>query len=145
VITLFKDRRELLFTGDLVRADRGEDSLWLTGVVSPDRSRGLFALSRVTTPDVALSGRVRIPGLDPARRYRLVPREVGAPSADGRPRTKGWPAWAFAADGDGPGAAHRTLTDGVELPGSALVSSGVAAPSLRPESLVLLEVSAVDG
>lgn len=136
VIALFKERRDLLFTGDLVRADRGEDSLGLTGVVARDRSRALFALSCVATPDVALVGRLRLPGLDPARRYRVLPREVGAPSADGRPRTKGWPAWA--RDG-------RGLSDGVELSGAALGRSGLAAPLMRPEALILLEVSAVDG
>ncbi|MGY5764122.1 alpha-galactosidase [Brachybacterium sp. DNPG3] len=143
-IAYYKQERALLLTGDLVRADRGQDCLWITGVLSPERDRGLYTLVCVDTPDIAPVGRIRLPGLDPERRYRLTPRVIGE-----APRGLVWPAWARAGADPATDTNHDAyrggeLVDGLVLPGSALTGAGITAPLMNPETAVLLEVAAID-
>src|SRR5699024_1240612 len=70
-IALYTARRALLFSGDLVRAVRSEESLWLHGVVSPDRAQALSALAAVGRSGEAQVDRRRFPGLVPATRLRI--------------------------------------------------------------------------
>lgn len=143
-IALYKQHRELIGTGDYVRADRGEDSLWLYGVVSPDRDRALFELACLGRSDVAPLGRLRFPGLDPRRRYRVRPLVPGAV-----PTGLVWPAWArrdatAATDRIHPGIGAEPLIDGIDVPGSVLTSAGITAPLMDPETAVLIEIEAID-
>lgn len=124
-IALYTERRELLFTGDLVRADRGESPLWLQGVVSSDRSEALFALSAVGRADTSQHPRLQLPGLDPAARYR-----VRALLPSGPPSHLTSPPWL----------ARVLEAEGAVLPGAALALSGLAAPLLDPEQGLLLAV-----
>ena len=72
-----------------------------------------------------MPGVVRLPGLDPARRYRVRAQ----PPGDLPAHTRGIlaPPW---------------LAEGVTLPGSALSDAGLRAPALYPEQLLLLRVEA---
>src|SRR5690606_27310949 len=72
-IALYKERRELLFTGDLVRVDRGSSPLWMYGVVATDQAEALFALAAVGRSSESQHERLRFPGLDPRARYLLRP------------------------------------------------------------------------
>ncbi|MEE1651558.1 alpha-galactosidase [Brachybacterium sp. J144] len=142
-IARHKEHRDLLFTGDLVRADRGQDSIWITGVLSPARDRGLFTVTAVDTPDIAPVGALRLPGLDPERPYRVHLHRIGP-----APTGYTWPAWARqgvdpAADGRGRGYGPPELIDHVDVPGSVLVRTGLAAPVMAPETAFLLEVEAL--
>jgi alpha-galactosidase len=95
------------------------------GVVAADGSDALFALVQLATPETSVPGPVRLPGLDPARRYRVRPQPPGdAPTARGA----GAPAW---------------LAEGVTLPGAVLGGAGLRAPALYPEQLLLLRAEAV--
>ncbi|MEV0868697.1 alpha-galactosidase [Brachybacterium paraconglomeratum] len=125
-ITLYKECRELLFTGDLVRADRGESPLWLQGVVSPDRGEALFALSAVGRADAAQHPRLVLPGLDPAAAYR-----VRALLPSGPPSHLTSPPWL----------ARVLEADGAVLPGAALAVACLAAPLLDPEQGLLLSLT----
>src|SRR5690625_6664571 len=79
----------LPISGDLVRADRSEESLWLHGVVSPDRTQALFSLAAVGRSGESQHDRLRFPGLDPATRYRIRPLRIGAePSGLDRQSTR---------------------------------------------------------
>ena len=125
-ITLYKERRELLFTGDLVRADRGESPLWLQGVVSPDQGEALFALSAVGRTDTAQHPRLVLPGLDPAAAYRVRALLPSGPPSHLTP-----PPWL-----------SRVLeADGAVLPGAVLAVAGLAAPLLDPEQGLLLSLT----
>ena len=125
-ITLYKERRELLFTGDLVRADRGESPLWLQGVVSSDQGEALFALSAVGRADTAQHPRLVLPGLDPAAAYRVRALLPSGPPSHLTP-----PPWL-----------SRVLeADGAVLPGAALAVAGLAAPLLDPEQGLLLSLT----
>jgi alpha-galactosidase len=124
-VQLYKDVRGLLHTGRVVRADQHDPSFALHGVVATDRSEALFALVQLATPLTAVPGPLRLPGLDPDRRYRVVPQAPGD-----RPvlRQRNGPQW---------------LDRGVELPGRALAGAGLRAPALNPEQLLLLRVTEV--
>jgi alpha-galactosidase len=124
-VMLYRDRRELLFRGDLVRADRGESALWLQGVVSPARDEALFSLSAVGRSASSQEPRLRFPGLDPAATYRLRPLLIGE-----RPSNLIPPPWL-----------QRALAeDGVALPGAALLRSGLTAPLIDPEQGMLFSL-----
>ena len=125
-ITLYKERRELLFTGDLVRADRGESPLWLQGVVSSDQDEALFALSAVGRADTAQHPRLVLPGLDPAAAYRVRALLPSGPPSHLTP-----PPWL----------ARVLEADGAVLPGAALAVAGLAAPLLDPEQGLLLSLT----
>ena len=142
-IALYKEQRDLLFTGDLVRGGAEDDPVRLTGVVAADGERGLFSVVVVGRSDLATLGRVRLPGLDAERRYRV--RAVHVPGANDRYA----PAWLATDDG----AAERVGSagtgagapggEGLVLTGAMLGRVGVAVPSLNPESALVLEVTAV--
>jgi len=126
-IAFFKEHRSLLLGGDLVRLDVGDDAIVAHGVVSPDRSRAIFGFHSVGRSDVASLGRLPFPGLDPGRRYRVVPVGVGEPSGLRAP------AWW---DADGPRA-------GTVLTGAALGTTGLMAASVHPDHSVLYRLDAL--
>jgi alpha-galactosidase len=123
-VALYKEVRELLHTGTAVRAPQHDPAFAVHGVVADDRSEALYALVQLTTPETSVPGVVRLPGLDPARSYR-----VSAQAPGDRPATRGLrpPAW---------------LADGVTLPGAVLEHMGLRAPALHPEQLLLVRVEA---
>jgi alpha-galactosidase len=125
-IALYLEHRELLFTGELVRADRGDSALWLQGVVSPDRAQALFALSAVGRAETSQHPRLLLPGLDETARYRLRPLLPSGP-----PSHLTAPPWLA-----------RALEEGsAGLPGAVLARSGLAAPLLDPEQGLLLSLT----
>lgn len=144
-VEYYKQWRELIFTGALHRSGGEDDPIWLTGVVAPEQDAALYELACVQRVGVAPHGRLRLPGLDPARRYRLTPRVLGE-----RPTGLVWPAWAredHTAASDRVAAPHTepaALTGGVEMSGAVLSLAGIALPLIDPETAVLLEVRAID-
>lgn len=125
-VTLYKRLRGLLHTGQVVRSDHADPATWVHGVVSPDRSHAVFAVVSMATSDRFPPGRVTLPGLDPHRRYTVVP----------------------LAPGHQPGTKDNTATPWLEqgaitLPGSALDQVGIQVPSLHPEQVLLLEITEV--
>ena len=121
-VTAWKERRDLLSSGAVVHADDPEPGRSLTGVVSRDRGQALFQLTVTATSETYPSPRLRLPELDAQRRYRVQHLDA---TAAGLPH--GAPAW---------------LTTGVSLTGQVLAEAGLAAPTLPPGSVLLLEVTA---
>jgi alpha-galactosidase len=122
-IALHQRLRGLLHTGDVVHGDT-EESVQLDGVVATDGGEAVFRFTQITRPATWPPGRLRLPGLDPTRRYRLARLEVPGEVEPGGP------AWLAAGAG-------------VELSGRLLGEVGVEAPTLPPERAVLLHVTAV--
>ena len=122
-ITFYKAHRPLLLGGDLVRTDLSDHSVQVHGVVAPDQSAAIFAVASLTQSDVTHWGRLRLPGLDPDRIYRVRPLMVGTPPPGLWP-----PPW-------------WSTPDGLMLSGTALAQAGLAAPVLFPEQgfLIMIE------
>ena len=70
-IARYKRFRELLHGGEVVRADLPDPAFALHGVVAADRSQALFCFVALGTSASERPGAVRLPGLDPDRRYRV--------------------------------------------------------------------------
>jgi alpha-galactosidase len=128
-IAFYRQHRGLLLGGDLVRLDGEDPSLIATGVVSPDQSAAIWSFASVARSDVSSLGRLRFPGLDPRRRYRVRPVTVGRPPSGLRP-----PPWW---DAEGPGA-------GTVLTGAALASAGLMAAGVHADHAVLYRLEALD-
>jgi len=124
-VALYKEVRELVHTGEVVRVPQHDPSFAVHGVIAHDRSEALFALVQLTSPETSVPGAVRLPGLDPARRYHVRVQPPGDLPDHSRGITP--PPW---------------IAEGVTLPGSALAHTGLRAPALFPEQLLLLRVRA---
>jgi alpha-galactosidase len=122
----YKQWRELLQTGHVVRLDVTEPSVIAHGVVSRDRRRALFAHVQM---DEASSNRgvsLRLRGLDPDARYRL--------------------SWAGPTDLRGvhrsPGMSPDGPTAGAPMRGDTLERVGVWLQRRRPETVTLIALEA---
>jgi alpha-galactosidase len=121
---LYRELRPLLHGGDVVRAEHPDPGAEVHGVVAPDRSAAVFAYVRLATSPDAQPGRLRLPGLDPDRTYRVRHRpEAGTGAAIGTP-----PPWWAA---------------GTVATGAVLGRIGVTAPFLDPGEGALLQLDAV--
>jgi hypothetical protein len=58
---------------DLLGCDDVDRALRVRGVVAHDRSQALWTVAAVAQPEESLADRLRLPGLDPDRRYTVVP------------------------------------------------------------------------
>ena len=126
-VTQYKTLRPLLHAGVVVHADGSDPALVLHGVVSPDRSVGVFAAVALAAPRSALPAPLRFPGLDPQRHYRVRPLSAGA-----APRSiqESAPPWLTARP-------EPTFS------GAVLAQLGLPAPLLAPEQAALYSVTAV--
>ena len=120
-IALHKRFRPLLHSGDVVRFDTEEPYL-AHGVYAADRTEALVSFVQMTTGPSLTTPPLRLPGLDPDRRYRI--EHVALPGE----------RWGLAA------TQPAWLADGVELTGRQLAAHGIRPPVLHPESAVLLHV-----
>lgn len=154
-IAYYKQHRSLLLTGDLVRLDLADETLIGHGVVSADRSRGLFSFASIERSEVALPGRVCFAGLDPERRYRVTPQTIGATPSGLYP-----PQW-WGVEPEMPDGPERLelmasgryvprlvpqegITVGVELSGRLLQEVGLMHAPVNPDHAVLYLVEAID-
>ena len=145
-ISLYKEHRALLLSGDLVRVDHPDQSLVAGGVVAADQSSALFSFASVGRSEVVSLGRLRFPGLDPARRYRVTPLMLESAPSGLRP-----PLWwgvtiADPFQANVSGAGITPVIDGtvpeIELPGAVLSNLGLAPAQIDPEHALLYYVEA---
>ncbi|MBE1489084.1 alpha-galactosidase [Plantactinospora soyae] len=122
-VALYKRHRDLIHGGTVVRADHPDPALWVHGVVAADRAEAIMAIVATATGTTASPGPVRLPGLDPDRRY-LVRALAPDAAATVLPAP---PAWVT-----GPG---------VRLSGRTLGAAGLQAPPLHPEQLLLVHLN----
>ncbi len=146
-ISFYREHRDLLLAGELVRMDAPGEEILVHGVIAPDRSRALFALATMTTSLSSPSPALRLRGLQPERAYRLRPVLVGPlPSGLIAPRWWG----GSAADGalHAPDAYRPEARADVEFPGAVftgavLEHTGVACPTVHPDQVVLFSATAL--
>jgi alpha-galactosidase len=128
-VAIAKRHRRLLHSGELVRIDPVDPGLAVHGVVAPDRSEALFAVVAERARSIEQPALVRFAGLDPARSYRV---SITSP--------------ATASDAASLADIHLQddpddLTREIALPGSALMAIGWRAPSMAPETALLVHLA----
>ena len=123
---LYKELRPIVHSGRVVHPDLRDPAWRVTGHVAPDAAEAVFVIATVASIEDARAERLRFPGLNPDRRYRVRVRdEIG--------KTRmGWviPPWVRAGS--------------IELPGSVLARVGLQLPTLWPTQALLLHLTAVD-
>jgi alpha-galactosidase len=124
-IELYKAWRDVLHAGRTVRSDSPDPSGQLTGAVAHDGTRAIYSWAQLTTSAFETPLPVRLPGLDPARSYRIA-TALPVPPHLALERTA--PAW---------------LAGGVVLSGTALAVLGLPVPILNPEHALLITAEAV--
>ena len=127
-VAFYRQERELLLGGDLVRMDGYDGRMYVHGVVAPDRTRAMIAMVALDSRYPEQADRLRFRGLDPARTYRLRPVVIGAPPAGLVPPAWWGPEWA-----------------GGTFSGAALEHVGVACPRIRPDQAVLYRADPTEG
>jgi len=147
-VSFYKANRRLLMSGDLVRVDFPDPVTLAYGIIAPDRSEAIYTVASVGISDVMLPGRLRFPGLDPKRRYRIRPMPVGRPPSGLSP-----PRWWGAITHEFEPSGERRAVgwglpenggDGLVLSGAALAATGVMAANMHPEHAILYRVEALD-
>ncbi|WP_353115957.1 alpha-galactosidase [Microbacterium sp.] len=116
-ITILKDVRALIARGRLVRRELADGALWVTGSVDDD---AVFTVACLRRALEAPGGRIPLPGLDPAARYRI---EVQGARPEIRGDEVSW--WR----------------EGVIATGEALGVIGLPFPQIQPEQAVLLRAT----
>ncbi|TNC16803.1 alpha-galactosidase [Georgenia sp. 311] len=128
-IEFYKEHRELIHTGRVVRRSSEGGALWLHGAVAPDRTRALYSVTLLERPVTWPVARVRLAGLADDVVYRITP--AGPAPGEHTPDPKVLPAW--------------WTPDGAVLPGAVLSRVGVDVPALLPDHTALILVTRVDG
>lgn len=126
-VATVKRFRTLLTSGRTVRTDEATDDRYVHALVAPDGGEALITLATLATAAVSVPAPLRLPGLDPARHYRIEPITLGAPphAVQDAP-----PAWLV----DG----------GTTISGALLAELGLPVPLLAPEQALVLHAVAVD-
>jgi alpha-galactosidase len=138
-IALFKEHRGLLLGGDLVRLDHPDETLIAGGVVAHDRSSALYSFASVGRSEVVSLGRLRLPGLDPERRYRVTPLMLDFSHGGLRP-PRWWGVRSSTVEEQNEGSLQFVADQdpvGVVLSGAALAQAGLQAAQLNPDHTVL--------
>jgi len=123
-IRLYQQHRSLIHNGRVVQIDTPDDTAWMQGVVAPDRSAALMSYVQLDEPRNDQPAAIRVPGLDPARRYRLTDVTPG----ERLPRRSGL---------------AEAPIPGMEASGAALAQIGLAIAARRALTAVVLLIEAI--
>jgi alpha-galactosidase len=110
------------------RVETPDDTAWLHGVVAADGSAALMSYVQLAPPPHDRPVALRVPGLDPGRRYLITDVTPGPPGER-----------ASA----GPGRRDRPVPPGLEVPGAVLAGAGVDLPVLAPLTAAVLHIEAL--
>ncbi|WP_356762926.1 alpha-galactosidase [Microbacterium sp. APC 3901] len=119
-IALAKRLRPLIADGTVIHVDGAEPGIDVRGIVADDAQSAVFTITQVATSAAYPAGRVRFPGLDPARSYAL--RILSRPAHD--------PAQSSLAWAEEP----------VTMTGRELGSIGVRPPVQFPQQATVVEI-----
>ena len=126
-VSLYKSKRNLLHSGKAIRVDHPDQNSYIYGVVGQDKSEALFAVAARDMSESTFPAMARIPGLDPARIYRV---RALTDAGIGQTMQRGNPAWIVSQDE-------------ITLSGAELATIGICPPILAPENAILIEISAI--
>ncbi len=144
-VSFHKEHRELLHRGHMVRVDFPDESLIGHGVIAQDRRSALYSFASVGRSVASMLGRVRLPGLQPERRYRIRPVMPGG-ALPGLIPPPWWGVEGFTSQSLDSAQTSIALEDivGMEATGRVLATVGVPHPVVNPEQVVLYWVEDSD-
>ncbi|MDU5790227.1 MAG: GH36 C-terminal domain-containing protein, partial [Enterobacter hormaechei] len=127
---LHKRWREVIHHGTQWRVDMPDATTLAQGIVSEDKTQGLFLVSQLAMPDYTLMMPLRMPGLDASALYRitLLDHPNIQITGEGGHTMRKLPAWMNAP---------QTVS------GEWLMQAGIALPILDPETAILIGVERV--
>jgi alpha-galactosidase len=123
-IGLYKQYRALIHVGRVTRIDTADDTAWMHGVVAADQSAALMSYVQRDEPASDQPMALRVPGLNPAQRYRITDVTPGP-----RPSRRSGLA--------------GTVLPGTEVSGAALEEIGLAIPVQRTLTALVVLIEAV--
>lgn len=132
-IAFYKLNRDFLHSSDIVRCETPDETIWLHGVVTKDKSRALFQMVTRGRSAISPRGRLRFSGLDDSRTYTIRPVIVGSEPSGLVP-----PLWF--GELSQPAEDGRRYFDGITTTGSILQNSGVQTPRLHTDQTLLFEI-----
>lgn len=124
-IAIAKRIRPLIAGGRTVDVDGTDPGVDVRGIVAEDAASALFTITQVTTSIAYPPGRIRMPGLDPARRYRVDVLTAGVPHSDAGQSPLEW-------------AVQPTVLTGREL-----ATVGLRPPVQLPQRSTVVELTAL--
>ena len=120
----YKENRNVLHTGKLVRSDEVQGRAQLYGTVAQDKSQAIFSYMQLQTVDNFQPTVAKFPGLDENSDYRLeVVTALSSKEFEQRRAPSWWPS--------------------VQLRADALAEMGVEMPILRPEQGLLIKLTKI--
>lgn len=123
---LYRELRDLLHSGDLVRDTADDGSLIVTGTLARGGGQAAYTVVRTDTSAQAAPGLVRLPGLDADRTYSLRVRpEAGLPKVVQHTAPRWW---------------DEALV-GLTVSGALLTEVGLPMPLLAPAQGFLLHLT----
>ncbi|HDS3786697.1 TPA: alpha-galactosidase [Enterobacter ludwigii] len=127
---LHKQWREVIHHGTQWRVDMPDASTLAQGIVSEDKTQGLFMVSQLAMPDYTLMMPLRMPGLDAQAQYciTLLDHPNIRLTGEGGHTMRKLPAWMETS---------QTAS------GEWLMQAGIALPILDPETAILIGVERV--
>lgn len=124
-IAVAKRIRPLVASGRTIDVDGTDPGIDVRGIVAEDAASALFTITQVETSVAYPPGRVRMPGLDPARHYRVAVLTAGTPHTDAGQSPLEW-------------SAHPTVLTGREL-----ATVGLRPPVQLPQRSTVVELTAL--
>ena len=123
-VSYYKQNRELLHSGQMVRVETNDLTSFVHGVVSTDKRQAIFAYVTLAAQSASRPNAILIDGLDPDQEYLVkAVFPAGKPVFIERTSAK----WL----------------DGVRLSGKALAQIGLRPPTMFPENALLIEIEAI--
>jgi alpha-galactosidase len=116
-VRLYKTHRALIHSGRVTRADTPDRTALTHGVVAADRCTALMGYVQLDEPVHTVAVALRVPGLDPARLYRVTD---------------------VTPEDSGPVRAAPPVITRDPVPGALLGEIGVAIPVQRPHTVIIL-------
>jgi alpha-galactosidase len=123
-VALSKRVRPLVATGTAVHVDTADPGLDVRGVVATDGAQAFFTVAQTQTLIASPAGRIRLPGLDPDRPYRV---RLVTPGGIVQNPAQSPLAWAH----------HETV-----LTGRQLSTVGIRPPVQNPQQATVIELTA---
>jgi alpha-galactosidase len=120
-ISYYKEKRELLHSGKVIRTEHAEPNAYVHGVVSKDAREAVFMYAQLRPSQFSRPANIRLTGLDANSNYKVRLVEPAGPAMSTQLKPPHW-------------------FDGVTLSGTMLATVGLKSPVLRPEQAILIEV-----